>query len=82
MYLIETFYCTYCSLQSKIETILRATYIHATNLARFVFIYKCIKYLIKQALVDLKEYHTFIAAFITGYYVFGDKNNVNEQVRI
>jgi hypothetical protein len=29
---------------------------------------------------EVKEYHALIAAFIGGYLVFGEKNNVNEQV--
>jgi peroxisomal membrane protein 4 len=66
----------------KIQFILKATRTHATNLAKFVFIYKCINLLLKYLQKEVKQYHALVAAFIGGYFVFGEKNNVNEQVCI
>ena len=62
--------------------ILKATYTHSKNLARFVFIYKALSLFFKTIFNELKEYHTMIAAFIGGYIVFGARNPVNEQVII
>jgi peroxisomal membrane protein 4 len=49
-------------------------------LARFVFIYKLITIFLKYIQNEIKQYHSLIAAFIGGYFIFGEKNNVNEQV--
>ena len=68
------------SLKEKIKYILTATSTHAKNLAYFALIYKTINYLITLFLKELKQYHTMIAAFIGGYFVFGTRNNINEQV--
>ena len=63
--------------------IYRATRQHAFNLAKFVSIYKTIL-LIQKKLNNGKERNadTFIAGLIGGYFVFGDRNAVNEQVRL
>lgn len=45
----------------KIKAILLATYTHATNLARFTFIYKIVRYLFKYLLGEVKQHHTMIA---------------------
>jgi hypothetical protein len=29
---------------------------------------------------EIKQYHTMIGAFLGGYFVFGARNNINEQV--
>ena len=29
---------------------------------------------------EIKQYNTMIAAFIGGYFVFGARNSINEQV--
>jgi peroxisomal membrane protein 4 len=59
----------------------RATRTHATNLATFVFLYKSM--LLLQKKFNGGKVHkadTFIAGLIGGYIVFGDRNQVNEQV--
>ena len=61
---------------------MRATRMHATNLATFVFLYKSV--LLLQKKFNGGKVHkadTFIAGLIGGYTVFGDRNHVNEQVR-
>lgn len=66
----------------RIQGIVRATRTHATNLATFVFLYKSI--LLLQKKFNGGKVHktdTFIAGLIGGYIVFGDRNQVNEQVR-
>lgn len=69
-------------LMEKLRAILKATLTHSSNLAKFVFIYKTLRFLFKSIFKSIKEYHVILAAFIGGYYVFGEKNNVNEQVII
>lgn len=57
------------------------TRMHATNLATFVFLYKSV--LLLQKKFNGGKVHkadTFIAGLIGGYIVFGDQNQVNEQV--
>lgn len=70
------------AFREKIEVILRATYTHSKNLARFVFIYKLLTLLFKSIKNEVKQHHSLIAAFIGGYYVFGERNNVNEQINM
>uniref|UniRef100_A0A1I7XK20 Peroxisomal membrane protein 4 n=1 Tax=Heterorhabditis bacteriophora TaxID=37862 RepID=A0A1I7XK20_HETBA len=66
----------------KIQTILRLTKTHALNLAKFVFSYKLILGLLEKFQGRKKEWHSFTAAFIMGYFVFGDNNAVNTQINL
>ncbi|KAF8887943.1 Tim17/Tim22/Tim23/Pmp24 family-domain-containing protein [Gymnopilus junonius] len=67
--------------QTRVRMIYRATRQHAFNLAKFVSLYKTIL-LIQKKLNGGKERDsdTFIAGLIGGYFVFGDRNAVNEQI--
>lgn len=67
--------------QSRIRVIYRATKQHALNLAKFVSLYKTIL-LIQKKLNGGKEREsdTFVAGLIGGYFVFGERNAVNEQI--
>lgn len=60
----------------------RATKQHAFNLARFVAIYKT-ALLLQKTLSGGKERKadTFFAGLVGGWFVFGERNAVNEQVR-
>ena len=58
-----------------------ATRTHAFNLARFVVIYKTVRLLFKFIYHEVTQVHTMIAAFLGGYFVFGQRNNINEQVK-
>ncbi|GBE78119.1 peroxisomal membrane protein 4 [Sparassis latifolia] len=69
------------SWKARVQTIFRATKQHALNLAKFVSLYKTL------LLIQRKSNHgtqrgvdTFIAGLISGYFVFGDRNAVNEQI--
>ncbi len=68
------------TLSEKIRGILIATMTHAKNLAHFTLIYKTVIYLIRLVVREIKQHHTIFAAFLGGYYVFGKKNSINEQV--
>ena len=69
------------SLKSRAKFIFRATRQHATNLARFVTLYKTVL-LLQRRLNGGKErsLDTFFAGLVGGYVVFGERNPVNEQI--
>lgn len=74
-------FCTqHFSLQGKAKAILDATFTHSKNLAAFVFLYKSLTNLMLYIQTERSQFHSFIAAFIGGYFVFGKYNKVNEQV--
>jgi len=66
---------------SRLKTISRATKQHATNLAKFVTIYKSLL-LVQQKLNGGKarRHDTFFAGLLGGYLVFGERNAINEQI--
>ncbi|KAK6751799.1 hypothetical protein RB195_003303 [Necator americanus] len=73
------------TLLEKILTILRLTRIHAMNLAKFAFSFR----LVKEFLMRIdgtkghpREWQSFVAGAIVGYFVFGDDNSVNMQVNM
>ncbi|RNA01976.1 peroxisomal membrane 4 [Brachionus plicatilis] len=80
--LVMTFLFRNGTLAQKVKAIFKATKTHAANLAKFVFVYKSIRLLAKITFNEIKQYHTLVAAFIGGYLVFGEKNNVNEQINM
>lgn len=69
------------SLESKVKGIFKATKQHARNLGVFAVIYKTLM-LLQSKLNHGKEasIHPFIAGVVGGYYVFGENNNINQQV--
>lgn len=70
-----------CSLQEKLQAILKATYTHSRNLACFVFIYKSLCALQSHVQGETHQMHSFLAAFIGGLLVFRKNNNINSQVK-
>ena len=69
------------SLKDQARSILEATYTHSKNLAYFVFTYKSLCAIFGEMWGKPEQIHSFIAAFIGGYLVFGNYNKINEQVR-
>jgi len=66
---------------TRARTIVRLTLQHATNLAKFVTLYKvCL--LVQKKSQGGKQgfFDTFFAGLVSGYAVFGDRNAVNEQI--
>jgi len=63
--------------------ILRASKQHATNLAKFVAIYKSLLLLQRQLNggKGQRPHDSFFAGLLGGYVVFGERNAINEQVR-
>ena len=67
-------------LKDQVRAIWEATFTHSKNLASFVFTYKALTTLMREMEGKPEQYHSFIAAFIGGYLIFGKYNKVNEQV--
>ncbi|KAI0005455.1 peroxisomal membrane protein 4 [Russula compacta] len=66
---------------ARLKTILRATRQHATNLAKFVTIYKSLLLLQRKVNSGKERPHdTFFAGLLGGYLVFGERNAINEQI--
>ncbi|CAD6192822.1 unnamed protein product [Caenorhabditis auriculariae] len=66
----------------KLLTIYRLTKTHAINLAKFVFSYKFLQGLLGKMEGGRREWHSFAAAFLMGYMVFGENNAVNMQINL
>jgi len=66
---------------TRLKSIFRATKLHATNLCKFVTIYKALL-LLQRKLNGGKErtQDTFFAGLFGGYLVFGERNAINEQI--
>ena len=69
------------SFKDMARFVLKATKQHARNLAFFATIYKTL--LIVQRRMHGKErpLDSFLAGLVGGYMVFGENNNVNQQVK-
>ncbi|KAI8336765.1 peroxisomal membrane protein 4 [Chlamydoabsidia padenii] len=79
--LVMTFLFKNGSLKDKIRGIFKATKQHAKNLGTFATIYKTLMYLQKKLNGDKEaDYHAFVAGLVGGYYVFGENNNINQQI--
>ncbi|XP_005532926.1 peroxisomal membrane protein 4 isoform X3 [Parus major] len=78
--LVMTFLFKSGSLREKLKSIAQATYAHSRNLAYFVFTYKGL--LAAQSGLQGKKipFHSFLAACIGGWLVFGDNNPINSQI--
>ncbi len=68
------------SLREKFRAIAQATYTHSRNLACFVFTYKGLQALQQRLQGKQLQSHSFLAACVGGWLVFGENNNINSQV--
>lgn len=68
------------SLEDKLKFVFDATKTHSKNLAKFVTIYKTLMYVQRKIVGKEQNGHSFIAGLIGGYFVFGENNNINQQV--
>ncbi|KZT20005.1 peroxisomal membrane protein 4 [Neolentinus lepideus HHB14362 ss-1] len=67
--------------QDRMRGILRATWQHATGLAKVAIVYKSVLLLFKKANGGKqRSIDSFIAGLVGGYLVFGEKNGINEQI--
>ena len=69
------------SLKEKALFILQATFQHARNLAFFTAVYRTLMAVLAWSEGRASQWHTFVAAFTSGYFVFGREDKVNTQVR-
>ncbi|KAJ1728658.1 hypothetical protein LPJ61_003919 [Coemansia biformis] len=70
------------SPQEKLVAILKATKAHARGLAFFVTAYKSAMLLQRHMSPSGKntDLHAFVAGCVGGYFVFGEKTSVNQQI--
>ncbi|XP_020669882.2 peroxisomal membrane protein 4 [Pogona vitticeps] len=80
--LVMTFLFRNGSLQEKLKAIIRATYTHSRNLAYFVFTYKGLMAFQSRMQGKKIPVHSFLAACIGGWLVFGENNNINSQINM
>jgi len=79
--LVMTFLFRNGSLKDHFTFIFKATKQHARNLAFFVTIYKTLMLLQRKASSGKEAgLHPFLAGLIGGYLVFGENNNINNQI--
>ncbi|XP_051753522.1 peroxisomal membrane protein 4 isoform X2 [Ctenopharyngodon idella] len=77
--LVMTFLFRSGSLREKFRAIAQATYTHSRNLACFVFTYKGLQALQQHLQGKQLQSHSFLAACLGGWLVFGENNNINSQ---
>ncbi|XP_050969430.1 peroxisomal membrane protein 4 isoform X2 [Labeo rohita] len=77
--LVMTFLFRSGSLREKFRAIAQATYTHSRNLACFVFTYKGLQALQQRLQGKTLQSHSFLAACVGGWLVFGENNNINSQ---
>ncbi|XP_030231055.1 peroxisomal membrane protein 4 [Gadus morhua] len=80
--LVMTFLFRNGSLNDKMRAIAKATYTHSRNLACFVFTYKGLQALQEKLQGKSLQSHSFLAACVGGWLVFGENNNINSQINM
>ncbi|XP_016344735.1 peroxisomal membrane protein 4 [Sinocyclocheilus anshuiensis] len=80
--LVMTFLFRSGSLREKFRAIAQATYTHSRNLACFVFTYKGLQALQQRLQGRPLQSHSFLAACVGGWLVFGENNNINSQINM
>ncbi|KAM9648449.1 LOW QUALITY PROTEIN: peroxisomal membrane protein 4 [Morphnus guianensis] len=78
--LVMTFLFKSGSLREKLKSIAQATYTHSRNLAYFVSTYKGLMALQSRLQGKKIPFHSFFAACIGGWLVFGENNPINSQI--
>ncbi|XP_075428034.1 peroxisomal membrane protein 4 [Ascaphus truei] len=80
--LVMTFLFRSGSLREKLKAILQATFTHSRNLACFVFTYKGLLAAQGKLQGGSAQIHSFLAACVGGWLVFGENNNINSQINM
>jgi peroxisomal membrane protein 4 len=84
--LVMTFLFGRGTPREKLAFILRATKSHALNLGTFTPLYKFLTIALRRIYEAtggkgaVPQWHSLVAGLIGGYYVFGERTPVNEQV--
>ncbi|MBN3304115.1 peroxisomal membrane protein 4 [Amia ocellicauda] len=80
--LVMTFLFKNGSLKDKLRAIAQATYTHSRNLACFVFTYKGLQAVQERLQGKSLQSHSFMAACLGGWLVFGENNHINSQINM
>ncbi|KAK7154757.1 hypothetical protein R3I93_009647 [Phoxinus phoxinus] len=80
--LVMTFLFRSGSLREKLWAIAQATFTHSRNLACFVFTYKGLQAVQQHFQGKHLQSHSFLAACLGGWLVFGENNNINSQINM
>ncbi|XP_051887584.1 peroxisomal membrane protein 4 isoform X1 [Pristis pectinata] len=80
--LVMTFLFKKGSLLDKLKAIALATYTHSRNLALFVFTYKSLLAAQHWWQGEKAQFHSFLAACVGGWLVFGENNHINSQINM
>nr|XP_033770872.1 peroxisomal membrane protein 4 [Geotrypetes seraphini] len=80
--LVMTFLFKSSSLREKFKAIAQATYTHSRNLACFVFTYKGLLALQTYLQGHQLQAHSFLAACVGGWMIFGENNHINSQINM
>ncbi|KAM5124943.1 peroxisomal membrane protein 4-like [Mantella aurantiaca] len=80
--LVMTFLFKSGSLKDKLKAIFQATFTHSRNLAYFVFTYKSILTAQEKIHGSKWQFHSFLAACVGGWVVFGENNTINSQINM
>ncbi|XP_029468840.1 peroxisomal membrane protein 4 [Rhinatrema bivittatum] len=80
--LVMTFLFKSGSLREKLKAIAQATFTHSRNLACFVFTYKGLLALQTYLQGHRLQVHSFLAACVGGWLVFGENNHINSQINM
>lgn len=78
--LVMTFLFRSGSVSSKVESILRATATHASNLGMFVGLFKTGMAILSGAHGGYASLHPLFAGMVAGYAVFGRSTPINRQI--
>jgi peroxisomal membrane protein 4 len=81
--LVMTFLFGRGSPRDKLSFVYKATRQHSTNLMKFASLYKFATILMRRSNGGKeKSGDSFLAGCLAGWYVFGERNAVNEQVSV
>jgi peroxisomal membrane protein 4 len=79
--LVMTFLFGRGTPREKIKFVYKATKQHSTNLMKFASLYKFVTIFMRRTNGGKERSgDSFLAGCLAGYYVFGERNAVNEQV--
>ncbi|CAF1145112.1 unnamed protein product [Adineta ricciae] len=78
--LVQAFLFRHEPWSKRMRFVLRMTYIHAKNLGLFVFFYKTLRTILSTVFHLSKPWCAFLSAFVVGYFVFHERNSINEQI--
>ena len=68
------------TFMNKVRTAFRLSWQHGRNLGLFVFIYKLIQCLLARLTGASHPFHSFFAGIIGAYFIWSERNAVNQQL--